>query len=156
LDFDDLGASDGTYSLTVTADGGAGHLASAVADVVIDGTAPSPPVITDGSVNRKGRVNLSWTASDDGAGSGIDHYEVYRDGVKRGDASGTSYTDSGGVAGQIYEILAEDGVGWRSSMSDPFTLTGGGGGPGGGGGGGGPGGGGGGGDKCFKNKEPYC
>jgi hypothetical protein len=157
LDFDDLGASDGTYSLTVTADGGAGHLASAVADVVIDGTAPSPPVITDGSVNRKGRVNLSWTASDDGAGSGIDHYEVYRDGVKRGDASGTSYTDSGGVAGQIYEVLAEDGVGWRSSMSDPFTLTGGGGGPGGGGGGGGPGGGGGGGgDKCFKNKEPYC
>jgi hypothetical protein len=119
LYFDDLGSSDGTYSLTVTADGGAGHLASAMAEVVIDGTPPFAPVITDGSVNKKGRVSLSWTASDDGAGSGIDHYEVYRDGAKRGDASGTSYSDTGGSAGDLYQVNAVDGVGLKSLLSDP-------------------------------------
>jgi hypothetical protein len=154
LDLDDYNATDGNFKITVTADGGAGHSASAVADVVIDSTAPSLPVITEASVNKKGRVNLSWSASDDGAGSGIDHYEVYRGADKRGDASGTSFTDTGGVAGQEYHVVAVDGVG-LSAQSASVLLAGSGGGPGGGGGGGGPGGGGGG-DKCFKNKAPLC
>jgi hypothetical protein len=155
---DDLGSGDGDYTLTVTADGGAGHMADGVASVVIDGINPSVPVITDASVNKRGRVTVSWTASDDFGGSGIDHYVVYRDGANVGNVSGASYSTTGGVAGEVYEVLAEDGVGWQSAMSGPVALAGGGNGGGGGnpgGGGGGPGGGGGG-DKCFKNKEPLC
>ena len=47
--------------------------------------------------------------------------------MKNGEASGTSFTDIGGVAGDLYRVMVVDRVGLLLPMSEAFALAGGGG-----------------------------
>ena len=141
------GLADGSYGLTVSATDNDGvepnhaDSGSGGANLIIDGTAPTVPGGLSASVSRKGRVNLSWSASSD-AGSGVEFYSVYRDGTYIGQTGSTGFTDSNTTGGATYgyTVSASDTVGNVSGGSQSLSVTigsGGGGKDGGGSGGGG-------------------
>jgi chitinase len=142
------GLADGSYALTVMAtdnDGVEPHHTSngsGSATLVIDGTAPTVPGGLAASVNRKGRVSLSWSASTD-AGAGVASYTIFRDGAPIDQTGSTGFTDGNTVNGAtyLYTVSAMDGLGNGSTQSATLSVTvssgrGGGGSDGGGGGGG--------------------
>ncbi len=71
------------------------------------------------------RTSLSWDPSSDN--TGVDHYEIFRDGGKLPeDVTGTAYDDSDGLAPQttyIYTVRACDAAGNCSAQSDPASVT---------------------------------
>jgi len=77
-------------------------------------------VITDA---RDGKLDLSWDAATDNVG--VDHYEIYRDGVLLLNVTGTSYQDVGLTNGQsyTYTIRAVDVAGNQGDFSDPVNGT---------------------------------
>ena len=136
----DSAAPEGSYTVDVDAYNG-GDLGSASASFVVDETAPDPAPVLSYSLKGKKNVNLSWYASDD-AGSGLGHYEVWRNAAMIATTTSTGYSDSGLAGGttynyQVYAVdLADNAVG-SIVLS---VMTGGGGGGGGNDGGGGKGG----------------
>ncbi|MFG1809571.1 glycosyl hydrolase [Streptomyces sp. NPDC049040] len=87
-----------------------------------DTTAPTAPTGLTGAPTASG-VALSWTASTDD--TAVTGYDVYRDGAKVGSATGTSYTDTGLVAGTAYSysVKARDAAGNISAASAALTVT---------------------------------
>ncbi len=125
------GQSDGIYSLWVDAsDKSRQHaVASGSATLQIDTTPPLAPGSVTASKNKvKGSsfVEVTWLAGDDvSPGSGINNYRVYRDGAWIGDATGSSYVDSGAAVdvSYIYTVTANDYAGHESlaSADAPYT-----------------------------------
>ncbi|MFZ1852646.1 MAG: hypothetical protein WAU15_10595 [Nitrosomonas sp.] len=121
--------SEGSYSLSVIvtdSDGKAPqHLTNGQgnATLIIDNTPPSVPTSLSGSVNRQGKIMLSWQASND-ALSGIAGYSIYRNNELIGEASSNSFADSTAVAGVSYEyvVTARDAAGNKSSASNTILI----------------------------------
>lgn len=122
--------ADGSYALTVTATDSDGvephHGASGQggATLLVDGTPPSTPAGLKGSVDRQGRVSLSWSASSD-ALSGVAGYTVYRNDAAIGQVSSVGFTDSTATAGTTYQyaVSARDVAGNASAVSGKVTVT---------------------------------
>lgn len=122
--------ADGSYSLAVAVtdtDGVAPNHSSAsqvAATLVVDGTAPSIPSGLKGTVDRRGRISLSWLAASDSL-SGVAGYTVYRNGTAIGQDTSTSYTDSTTISGATYQytVSARDIVGNNSAISGAVTVT---------------------------------
>jgi PKD repeat protein len=118
--FTDSTAGEGTHVYTVRAVDAAGNTGSAseARTVLVDATPPAVPGRPAGPATTNSTVTVSWTAVDD-AGSGVDHYLVYRDAVVVATTSALAFADTGlTVDGSYaYAIAAVDVVGNVSARS---------------------------------------
>ncbi len=97
LTYTDTGAmSPGSYVYTVYAYDGAGNssLASNARTVVYDTTAPGAPTGLAGLTPTASKPILMWTAATDSGGSGLQRYDVYRNGTLAGSTTVTIFTDT--------------------------------------------------------------
>ncbi|MFP5392146.1 MAG: carbohydrate binding domain-containing protein, partial [Gammaproteobacteria bacterium] len=80
-----------------------------------------PPNLVSSSVTATS-ATLGWTASTDNVG--VAGYDVYRNGVKVGSPTGTSYPDSGLTAATdyVYTVRARDAAGNASALSGAVTV----------------------------------
>jgi MYXO-CTERM domain-containing protein len=89
-----------------------------------DRSSPTPPTQFSATATGPERVELGWRAARDPE-TGIDHYDVYRDGTKVGEASDTGYEDgelSGGTTYE-YEVRAVNGAGREGGAAGPISAT---------------------------------
>jgi len=72
---------------------------------------------------KDGKLDLSWDAATDDIG--IDHYEIYRDGILLLNITGTSYQDTGLLNGQsyTYTVRAVDAAENKGGFSNPVSGT---------------------------------
>jgi large repetitive protein len=89
-------STSGTYSYTVKAVDLAGNLSTATPprSVNYDVLAPAIPGAFTAPPATNVKPTLTWTASADTGGAGLDYYEVFRDSVLIGTAYTTSYTET--------------------------------------------------------------
>jgi uncharacterized repeat protein (TIGR01451 family) len=81
-----------------------------------------PPSIVTGLTvvdAKDGKLNLSWDPATDNVG--VDHYEIYRDGLFLIKVNGTIYQNTGLVIDQeyVYKVRAVDAAGNKGGFSDP-------------------------------------
>ena len=101
--------------------------AQEVLDLYNSTTDTTPPTIpenlTEVSVDFTSAA-ITWTNSED-PDSGIDHYNVYRDGIKISESTLTSYINNNLTPNTTYtyEISAVNGQGLESIKSDPLDVT---------------------------------
>ncbi|MBN1612754.1 MAG: DUF4091 domain-containing protein, partial [Polyangiaceae bacterium] len=112
------------------------QLADAIQTVQADTTPPTSPTSLVATAVSDARIDLSWAAATDDE-SGVVAYVIYRDGVVVGTSAAASYSDTGldPETTHSYQVLARNGVGLESDLSDSAqatTLSAGSGGPGGG------------------------
>ncbi len=92
-----------------------------------DALAPTTPGNLHAAANGCTQVALSWSASTDGGGSGLDGYNLYRNGtfMKRVAAPSTATSDVGlaGSTTYAYAIAAVDCAGNVSGMSSTASAT---------------------------------
>ncbi|WP_432025746.1 glycoside hydrolase family 6 protein [Streptomyces sp. 1222.5] len=88
-----------------------------------DTKAPTAPTGLTVSATAADSVSLTWTAATDD--TGVAGYDVYRDGVKAGTATGTSYTDQGLSPATTYRytVKARDAAGNVSAASAAVSAT---------------------------------
>ncbi|WRZ94636.1 cellulase family glycosylhydrolase [Streptomyces sp. NBC_01007] len=88
-----------------------------------DTTAPSTPTGLTVTGATASSVSLSWKASTDD--TGVTGYDVYRGTAKAGEATGTTFTDTGLTAGTRYDytVRARDAAGNTSAASASATGT---------------------------------
>ncbi|PKW12272.1 cellulose 1,4-beta-cellobiosidase [Streptomyces sp. 1222.5] len=88
-----------------------------------DTKAPTAPTGLTVSATAADSVSLTWTAATDD--TGVAGYDVYRDGVKAGTATGTSYTDQGLSPATTYgyTVKARDAAGNVSVASAAVSAT---------------------------------
>jgi fibronectin type 3 domain-containing protein len=93
----------------------------------LDGTPPSVPTGVTAVATTCTSVRVSWNASTDTGGSGLQGYRVYRDGVLWGSvpASTTSTTDTGVAGGtsHAYAVSAIDNGGNESAKSAVASVV---------------------------------
>ncbi len=89
--------------------------------LVADTTPPSAPTNLTGVALSKTSIQLTWTASSDGEGSGIDHYRIYRNGAYYLNVTDTTFTDLGLQAGTTYSYGVE-AVDNADLISDRATV----------------------------------
>ncbi|WP_143261808.1 chitinase, partial [Allokutzneria sp. NRRL B-24872] len=114
-----------TTSVGVFTHGWYGQPAYQVDDVVLDGASggqpelPSVPSGLSATGSTGSTISLGWSAV-----TGADGYSVFRDGVKVGDASGTSFTDTGlrPSTTHTYAVAAYNGTG-ESARSATISAT---------------------------------
>ncbi|ASA24014.1 carbohydrate binding domain-containing protein [Paenibacillus donghaensis] len=89
----------------------------------VDTTAPTVPTNVTATVQSAASVKVSWTASTDIVG--VTGYEIYRNGVKVGTSSTTSYTDTGLSANTSYSysVKAYDAAANLSLLSAIAKVT---------------------------------
>jgi len=103
--------TDGTYSKSVTATANGHNNAGASASVIVDATAPTAPGNLSALVVKKTQIALSWSASTD-AGSGVDHYDISRNGTKISSTTSLKYNDKPSSKGTYtYIVQAFDKAG---------------------------------------------
>ena len=130
LETDTSGLVDGEYLVQVQASDGDGlephhqNPVAGYATIVVDSTPPEAATNLAGTVDKKGKVSLSWQPATD-ALSGVESYSVYRDGSLIGQTSGISHQDSNTTSGAsyVYTVVAIDGVGHQSAPSNALQLT---------------------------------
>ncbi|WP_394770202.1 galactose oxidase-like domain-containing protein [Lacisediminihabitans sp.] len=124
--FSDSGVASGTYFYRVKAEDAAANLSptsnEASAVVQSDTTAPTAPGNLT-AVAASGQISLAWTASSDDVG--VSRYNVTRNGIPVGTATGTSWVDGTVVGGTVYTytVTAQDAAGNISSPSNSATAT---------------------------------
>ena len=137
VDVTQLVGGDGTFSLdaTSTSSDGADYVSKEGAAgfapqlVVTTSSAPgdtSPPTAPTGlsaTAVSPGRVDLSWTASDDDVG--VTGYKIFRDGTQVGSSTTTSFADTTALpqTSYTYTVSAFDAAGNDSPPSDPASVT---------------------------------
>ena len=104
-----------SYAYTVLAVNGqglVGPLAGPVTATTLDVTPPSAPTGLAGTAVSSTVIDLAWNPADD-AESGIQGYEVYRDGARVGSTAATSFSDAGLApnTGYSYTVRAVNGAG---------------------------------------------
>ena len=117
--------SSGTYIYTVKAVGQSNKLsvASNQAKVVYDIVAPKV-VGTITATTPTALVSLSWAAVTDTGGSGLQGYEVFRDGTSIGITTTPSMTDPTAPDGShSYTVVAQDWAGNRAAASKPKVVV---------------------------------
>ena len=116
-----------SYSYYVLARDAAGNLSGQSNTVNIttpDGTAPSAPGTLSVTDITTSSISLSWGTSTDNVG--VTGYDIYRGGVLLTNVTGTTYTDSAGLAeGTQYEyvVRARDAEGNISAPSNTASGT---------------------------------
>ncbi len=89
-----------------------------------DLTPPSTPAGLSAAAAGHSQIDLTWTPASDPE-SGIDHYNVYRDGLLVGTTGGTDYGDAG--LGELttysYEVSAVNGHLLEGARSAPASET---------------------------------
>lgn len=115
----------GTYYYAVAAFDAAGNLspASTATLIVTDTAAPTVPTNLAAKASSPTQVDLTWTASTDDVG--VASYTVYRNGTPLATVTGTTYSNTGLVAGTAYaySVAATDAAGNTSVQSPPVTVT---------------------------------
>ncbi|MCC6490712.1 MAG: hypothetical protein IT364_24715 [Candidatus Hydrogenedentes bacterium] len=124
--------ADNNYTLKL----GASDVSGAHADITsavtykLDTTPPASVTGLSASLNRKGQVVLAWTASSDGAGTGVAQYDVYRASGSSAAAflasvTTTQYTNTSVTAGTTYTyyVVAVDKVGNKAAPSGTVAVT---------------------------------
>ncbi|UHA73377.1 glycoside hydrolase family 19 protein [Paenibacillus sp. 481] len=88
-----------------------------------DTVAPSVPTGLVSSNPTASTVTLSWSASTDNVG--VTKYDIYRNAVKIGSATTTSYADTGLTANTAYSytVIALDAAGNASAASTALSAT---------------------------------
>lgn len=81
---------------------------------------PKKPIDLMYTVNDDSSVALSWTQPDGKAE--VAGYNIYRDGVKIGTSSETTYTDTENAGNYSYCVSAFDTEGYISENSEPITI----------------------------------
>ncbi len=124
--------ASGTYSYTVVAVDAVGNASahSPAGSIVFDVTAPSTPGTPTGLSPVAAAPTINFTSSTD-ANSGVDHYDVYRNGSPtptgpQVPAGGPyTWTDTGAVASGTYSytVVAVDAVGNASAHSPAGTVV---------------------------------
>ncbi len=130
------GLSPGTaYHYQVRSKDAAGNTASSVDNIITtqssaDTTAPAAPSGVTATATGENRVQISWTASSDPAGSGqlvsgVTGYQVFRSGVLITTETATAYLDVGLAANTLYtyQIAAVDAAGNISVKSASVSAT---------------------------------
>ena len=124
--FADAAVGEGEHVYTVRASDAAGNTGprSDPRTVIVDRTAPVAPGRPAGPAITNGTVPLTWAAVDD-AGSGIDHYLVYRDGAVVATTSAPAFTDGAVTLDgtYAYDVAAVDGAGNASARSATRTVV---------------------------------
>lgn len=115
-----------SYSYTVAACDAAGNCSApstAASAKTLDNVAPSVPTGLAGSAFSTTQINLTWNASTDNVG--VSGYEVYRNGVKIGTPSSTSYSDTGlqPATSYSYTVAACDAAGNCSAQSTAISAS---------------------------------
>ncbi|MHC4982070.1 MAG: purple acid phosphatase family protein, partial [Planctomycetota bacterium] len=89
-----------------------------------DATPPTVPAGLSATALNDEQIELSWTASSDPE-SGVDHYNIYRDGGLVGTTDQTTYTDDGldEQTTYTYEVSAVNGDQQESAKSSPASAT---------------------------------
>lgn len=89
-----------------------------------DATPPTAPSDLQAEATAPRRVELSWAAASDPE-SGVAFYRVYRDGVRVGSPSGTSFVDAGvePETAYEYEVSAVNGDGLEGPRSERAAVT---------------------------------
>jgi hypothetical protein len=84
-----------------------------------------PSNVTDLTVTdaKDGKLDLSWDKATDNIG--VDHYEIYRDGILVLNTTETSYQDTGLVNDHSYTYIvrAVDAAGNKGNFSNPASST---------------------------------
>lgn len=118
--YTDTGFSPGlTYSYTVQATNSGGSSARSAA--VLWTTLPATPtrLTVEMEVASAGSVHISWEAS-----TGATSYQLYRNGTKVYDGSGSSYDDTGLTEGTTYSYAVEaSNIGGSSALSTALLWT---------------------------------
>ncbi|MWC30933.1 carbohydrate binding domain-containing protein [Paenibacillus sp. MMS18-CY102] len=86
-------------------------------------TKPTAPANLTASAKTATTVSLTWTASTDSVP--ISGYDVYRNQVKVGTASGTTYSDTGltQATQYLYKVIAKNSSGGSSDPSNELSVT---------------------------------
>src|SRR5262249_23177540 len=97
------------------------HTTTKSANATIDGTPPTAPSNLKATVKGK-QIQLTWSASTDNVG--VSSYGLWRNGVRLGTTTGTSYTDTSTKRGTTYTyyVVAIDGAGNSSAPSNSVTV----------------------------------
>ena len=115
-------ATDGSTINSVTASATSHANVNQSATVIVDGTAPSAPVSLKATVKKNSlSATLSWLASTD-SGSGVDHYDIKRNGTKIGTTTSTSYTNKSGKGTFTFTVEAYDKAGNLKGSSITTTV----------------------------------
>ena len=116
-----------SYSFTVRAFDAAGNLSGPSNTITVKTAADTQPPsipqnVTASAVSLTG-VTVVWEASADNIA--VTGYEIYRDGVKAGTSTATTYADSGLKPNTAYSytVKAFDAAGNKSAESAPFSVT---------------------------------
>src|SRR6185503_12751103 len=98
---------------------------SATTPACPDTTAPSVPTGLTANTISCSQVNLSWPASTDFLGSGLDGYKIFRGGIQIATTSLTSYLEIGLAYGHVftYTVAAYDKAGNTSAKSTAASAT---------------------------------
>jgi fibronectin type 3 domain-containing protein len=126
--FTDTGLSAVTaYTYEVSAlngDGLEGARSVPATTTTLDGTPPTAPPTLDASPASTTSITLSWSAATD-AESGVQRYNVHRDGTLAGTATTTTFTDLGLTpnTSYTYTVTAVNGAGLEGPPSPSATAT---------------------------------
>ncbi len=119
-------ASTTTYTYQVRAvngDGLQGPLSAPATATTLDGTPPTAPTGLAATPVSGTAIGLAWSPAAD-AESGIDGYNLYRDGVLVTSVPSTTFTDTGlfPSTSYTYTVSATNGAGMEGPMSQPSTA----------------------------------
>jgi chitodextrinase len=126
--FTDTGLAAVTaYAYEVSAlngDGLEGPRSAAATATTLDGTPPSAPPTLEATPVSTTSIALTWSPATD-AESGIQHYNVYRDGALAGTATTTTFTDAGLApnTAYTYTVTAVNGAGLEGPAGPPATAV---------------------------------
>ena len=125
LTYTDRGLAIKTYAYTVKAQDAEGNVSNAsntLSVTTADITAPSVPADLKSTSITDTSVTLEWAASMDNGG--IAGYDIYKDGTKVADTTGTTYSVNWLTTGQTYSfyVRARDIVGNISGESNAVSV----------------------------------
>ena len=125
LTYNDTVDAQGLYVYTVRAYDVSGNESTDSPTALFDYQKPSKPEDLRDIASTVTTVQLSWTASQDYEGVGIQGYYIYRDGVLIKTVLENSYTDTGLEPGTsyTYKVSAFDKAGNESDLSDALLYT---------------------------------
>src|SRR5438876_147371 len=125
--WDTTGVLNGSHTLTAVARDAAGNTSTSLpVSVTVSNPDTLPPSLPTGltaTADRASQITLAWSPAADNVG--VTGYQVFRNGVQIGIASGSSYQDTGlsPVTVYTYTVAAFDAAGNTSGKSFPAAAT---------------------------------
>ena len=125
--WDTTGVLNGSHTLTAVARDAAGNTSTSLpVSVTVSNPDTLPPSLPTGltaTADSASQITLAWSPAADNVG--VTGYQVFRNGVQIGIASGSSYQDTGlsPVTVYTYTVAAFDAAGNTSGKSFPAAAT---------------------------------